>query len=308
MDTVNEFIKVIISSEMDNVIVCNNSDLIIKIANRLHNMSRTLKIANFIVPQKNHQSKKDKIYIAILMGADLRVCLPNFYSNASKNIYLFDAWLETHKTIIDFVNDFKVDNVFVSSSDVVEQLKKYETDTKFHWIPEGISPDDYEYSDYKDKNIDVLQIGRKHDKYHNEIVDNLLKLNKTYLFEKKKGELIFPTRESFIKGLAASKISICFPSSITHPDRTKGIETMTIRYLQSMASKCLIVGKAPREMIELFGYNPVIKVDTSNPSGQIADILDNYENFIPLVEKNYSNLINHKWSNRWKDMKKVILS
>ncbi len=171
---------------------------------------------------------------------------------------MFDAWLDTHKIIIDFVNDFKVDNVFVSSSEAVKHLKKYGTNCKFHWIPEGINRNDYKFSNYEDKNIDIVQIGRKHDKYHELIVDKLLKLNRTYLYEKKKGELIFPTRESFINGLAASKISICFPSSITHPDRAKGIETMTIRYLQSIASKCLIVGKAPKEMIKLFGYNPVI--------------------------------------------------
>ena len=153
-----------------------------------------------------------------------------------------------------------------------------------------------------------MQIGRKYDNYHDLIVDKFQRLNRIYLYEKKKGELIFPTRESFINGLAASKISICFPSNITHPDRAKGIETMTIRYLQSIASKCLIVGKAPEEMIKLFGYNPVIEADLLNPFGQLEEILNNYEDYIPLIEKNYSNILNHLWSNRWEDIQKVILA
>ena len=127
MDTVNEFINEIVSSSKNNIAVINNLDLVTKIANRFHNTSRKFKITKLFVPEKINPQKKKSVYIAILMGADLSVCLPSFYSNASKNIYLFDAWLDTHKMIIDFVNDFKVDNVFVSSSEAVKQLHKYET-------------------------------------------------------------------------------------------------------------------------------------------------------------------------------------
>ncbi|MGC3976975.1 MAG: hypothetical protein QM751_01275 [Paludibacteraceae bacterium] len=153
----------------------------------------------------------------------------------------------------------------------------------------------------------MLAIGRKYDEYHNKIKDELAKAGKKYLYEKVKGEIIFPTREEFIGGLADAKISVCVPSNITHPERAGTIETMTIRYLQSMISKCLIVGHAPAEMIQLFGYNPVVEIDYEHPTEQLTDILNNYEKYIPLIEKNYHQVIeNHTWENRWKQIKGIF--
>jgi hypothetical protein len=138
------------------------------------------------------------------------------------------------------------------------------------------------------------------------IVDSLAEKGYTYLYELKKGELIFPTRQDFIAGLAKTKISICVPSSVTHPERSGNIETMTIRYLQSMVSKCLIVGHAPKEMIDLFGYNPVIEIDFTNPVGQIESILNNYNSYTALIEKNYNEVIqHHTWQCRWEQIKMV---
>ena len=67
--------------------------------------------------------------------------------------------------------------------------------------------------------------------------------------------------KDLVAGLANSRVSICFPQSITNPERCGKVETVTLRYFESMASKCLIVGKCPLELRDLFGYNPVIEVD-----------------------------------------------
>ena len=115
------------------------------------------------------------------------------------------------------------------------------------------------------------------------------------------------SRETFVDGLARSKISICFPLSMTNPDRSGGIETMTNRYLESMASKCLIVGHAPEEMIQLFGYNPVIEVDWHDPAGQLTFILNNYDNFLALVEQNYWLVVReHTWERRWTQILELL--
>ena len=107
--------------------------------------------------------------------------------------------------------------------------------------------------------------------------------------------------------MAKSKISICVPSSITHPDRSGNIETMTVRYLQSMVSKCLILGRAPKEMITLFGYNPVIEIDSEDPEGQIISIINNYSNYFGLIEKNYQTVLEkHTWNKRWAEIKLLI--
>ena len=107
--------------------------------------------------------------------------------------------------------------------------------------------------------------------------------------------------------MSRTKISICFPTSLTHPQRAGNIETMTNRYLQSMASKCLVLGKAPDEMIRLFGYNPVVDADFNHPVQQIKDILDNFGQYTELIEKNYRNVVmNHAWINRWEKISEIL--
>jgi hypothetical protein len=82
---------------------------------------------------------------------------------------------------------------------------------------------------------------------------------------------------------------------------------MTSRYLQSMISKCLIVGHAPSEMVRLLGYNPVVEMDTGNPSAQLADLLNRYEDFTHLIERNYEEVLkNHTWASRWTEIKRLL--
>ncbi len=74
-----------------------------------------------------------------------------------------------------------------------------------------------------------------------------------------------------------------------------------------MASKCLIVGVLPREMEILFDYCPIIEIDSENPEHQILEILNNYESYLPLIEKNYKNVCNeHTWVNRKQKMLSII--
>jgi len=82
---------------------------------------------------------------------------------------------------------------------------------------------------------------------------------------------------------------------------------MTNRYLQSLASKCLILGTTPDEMKEVFGYDPVIPVDMRDPAEQIVEILKNFNDYVPLIEKNYNEcLSNHTWHNRWLKILEIL--
>jgi hypothetical protein len=308
LDASREFEKAIIELSQNDIIIKHSSKLICASFYILYRLLKKIKIFRFLSLLIS-KGKKDKPgYFEVLMSANLQQCLPYFISSSYKSFYVFDAWEMSHKTLVEFANDFKVDNVFVSSSQVAEKLNSLGSNCKFHWIPEGINIKDYKFYEFRERNIDAIQIGRKYDEYHNLIVDQLNNSGKKYLFEKKKGELIFPTRADFINGLASSKISICFPSSITHPKRSGQIETLTIRYLQSIASKCIIVGHAPDEMIKIFGYNPVIEADMINPFDQLLSILKNYEQYFQLVEMNYQNLLRHQWSKRWEEIKEIIFA
>lgn len=238
-------------------------------------------------------------FFTILMGADFSKCFPFFSSRGKKAVYIFDAWPETHQKIERHIEAYGISVIYFSSFQVSELFKKKFPTKKIKWIPEGIDSNQYSFKTLEQKNIDVLQLGRQFERYHNQIVHTLADEGFNYLYETRKGSLVFPDRESFVDGLARTKISICVPSNVTHPERSGNISTITLRYWQSMSSKCLILGVMPEEMKMIFNYNPIVEIDWENPSGQILNILNNYESFLPLIEQNYEFVkTQQNWCNR----------
>jgi len=310
LDTIDEFERAILADTRIQRTVLLGAFTrrpIFKIWCQLHKLGQNA--INFIspFPGQNVLNENRRDYFVVQMGTDFSKCRPYFILDGRKSIYLFDAWPKEHDKIVNAIQSWKINNVFLSSSQAVEKLGNSANGCNFYWIPEAINPLLYQAYPYEKRDIDVLQFGRKYDAYHDLIRMPLEADHKVYRYEQKRGEIVFATRDEFIDGLARSKISICVPSNITHPDRSGDIETMTIRYLQSMASKCLIVGHAPKEMIDLFGYNPVIEINMNDSVNQLKFILDNFDDYIPLIEKNYIEVLNnHTWNNRWKKISDML--
>jgi hypothetical protein len=160
------------------------------------------------------------------------------------------------------------------------------------WVPEAVDPHQFDGTkSLVERKIDVLELGRKYDQFHDAIRHELERAHKVHRFERVKGQIIFPTATAFKRGLGDSKISVCFPSSITHPERSGDVETVTLRYFESFASKCVVAGHCPRELADLFGYNPVVEIETGRELEQIVDMLENIQNYQPIVENNYKRLL-----------------
>jgi glycosyltransferase involved in cell wall biosynthesis len=241
--------------------------------------------------------KKHKNYVVI--GYQKEKFFPFFHFKADlKVLWMYDAWEPLFDEIEKTIRAYKINLVFTASKQSADYFNTLNIPNfKSQWIPEGIDVAQYQFIPYQERTTDVLQLGRKWNEYHEKI--KTIESNLVYLYEKKVGQIIFPTREEFLFGLANSKISICVPSDITHPNITGCISTITNRYLQSMASRCLILGKLPHDMLHLFDYNPIVEIDEENPVAQIESILANFDTYIPLIEKNYEVVKNlHNWDNR----------
>jgi hypothetical protein len=247
-------------------------------------------------------------YFSVLMSADFVKCVPYFFASRNNAVYMFDAWPDLHPVIREFLPKLNITAVFFSSRQVTEEFNREGGNgCRFVWIPEGIDPARYRSRPPGERDIDVLQFGRRYDAYHGVIVKKLREAGKTYLFEKTRGAIVFPGRGEFIDGLSRAKISICIPGNVTHPGRSGEISTMTIRYLQSMASGCLIVGMLPDDMKTLFDYNPLVEIDGKDPAGQLLGILDTMERYAPLIERNQRTIRErHTWTHRWRDIRQTL--
>jgi hypothetical protein len=214
--------------------------------------------------------------------------------------YCFDCWPNTYVRWMSFFKRQRVRIAFFSARQSADYFSKAIPNMKSVWLPEATDPTEYCASkSWTEKDIDVLELGRKNDSFHSRIAGSLAEKKRLHLYERVKGQIIFPDRAGFLEGMARSKISICFPSSQTHPERSGSVETVTHRYFESIASKCLVVGHGPQELTDLFGYNPVIEVEEGNEFEQIESLLNNIESFQGLVDRNYNRLLEvGTWTSR----------
>jgi hypothetical protein len=240
--------------------------------------------------------------LSVLCGNDFAHCLPSALTSQSHYIYMFDAWPRSNQVLADWVRIFSIEKVFFSALQSTELFNRsFPTgQARGVWVPEGISAQEYTYRPYEEKNIDVFEFGRRYDAYHNRITPLLRQRGYAHLWGHRPPQLRDP--------LSRTKISICFPSNMTHPERAEYISTTTLRYLESMVSKCLIVGSAPYDMQYLFDHQPAIEADMQNPGEQLIDILERYTDYIPLIEKNYGAVLaHHLWRNRMNMIREHIL-
>lgn len=237
-----------------------------------------------------------------MISGDFKLLLPYAFRSSHNFIYMYDAWPRFHRWIFPLLDFFNVRFVFFSSEQVfLDHLQKYpQSKCKSMWLPEGINAADYRFESYAEKDIDVLEFGRIYQQYHERIREPLQNSGKKHLYRRAGEALLFPDKPAFVKGLARAKIAICVPSNVTHPERAEYISTMTLRYLQAMASKVLIVGIMPLDMKALFAYTPIVEIDMENAAAQLIQVLENYEAYIPLIERNYREVKeHHQWQNRW---------
>lgn len=204
-------------------------------------------------------------------------------------LWTYDVWEPRFHEIASIVRQARIGLLLISSAQATEHFRSLRLPgCEVHWVPEVIEVERFSPRPWRQRSVDVVSFGRGHSRYHEAIAGECRRRGIRYLFQPG-----YPTQASFVQGLADARISICFPRSETHPNLTGSVSTTTLRYLQSMAAKCLVVGGTPFDAERMFGYNPVINVDWNDPVGQIETILKNPNDYLPLVDRNYAELQAH---------------
>ena len=261
---------------------------------------------SFNLPIFLSRNRKNTTF-ALILGPDFGKFILHRLRGNEISVYVMDAWPNYHRRIEIAIKVLGIKKIFFPSKQVADIFRAKGILEQSIWLPEAVRFEKYFSKSIEEKNIDVLNFGRKWDLHHNKIVHKLEENNISYIYEKIKGVLVIPDNIAFLDFLSRAKITICVPSSISHPCRSGEINTMTQRYLQCMASKSIVLGVAPPELIELFGYNPVVEIDIDNPFAQIESILQNLHLYGSLIEKNYEEVKkNHTWENRWLQIQKNL--
>lgn len=195
--------------------------------------------------------------------------------------FLWDCWPGSWEKLLKSLDVLHVRLCFVTSKQVSEMLKVRRPKMKTVYVPEAVNSAKFTKGKSLDeRKVAVFEIGRKNSAYHC-VLEDFFRRNIEF------GSFVTDYVDNFVSTLSDSKITVSFPRCDTNPEMAGNIETLTERYWEAMFSRCLIIGHAPLELVDLIGYNPVIEVDSNNSKEQLYHILSHISDYQNLADRNY---------------------
>lgn len=205
---------------------------------------------------------------------------------------MWDVWPSYVEHLSRFIRRNKVRLLFCTSQQQTELLQKIHPNVIVKWLPEGIDISLYPKGEaIASRPVDILEFGRRKPEVHDSVAKIAAKLGLVHKFQKGK-EYLFPDFESLTRGIRNAKISLCFPQCDTNPGKAGNVETLTQRYWECMLSGTLICGRAPKELVDLCGYDPVIPLEAHSAGRILELVIGNLDRYQELADKNRSTALN----------------
>ncbi len=212
---------------------------------------------------------------------------------------VWDCWPRYFEKMFAWIKKHRVRTAIFTSSQAAEKIKERFPKLNVMWCPEAVCTVNYkEGNRLIDRKIDLLEFGRSNNKILQEKLPDTIK----HVCTKVNGQFIYNNEELYT-AMGDAKVTIALPRSITQPEKAGDIETLTQRYWENMLSRIVMIGKAPKELTDLIGYNPVIDIDYENFNSQLQEILNHIDDYQDLVDRNRETALKSgNWDDRMKDV------
>ena len=212
---------------------------------------------------------------------------------------VWDCWSKQVESVAAFFRKHQVKTAIFTSSQTADVFRDLFPKMNVLTITEGIKIDLYSSGKVlSDRKIDILEIGRKDGNFFKSPLPEGINHIKTGNFAR-----TFQSDEEFRAALADTKVTVTVPRCDVDKKTAGNIETLTQRYWECMLSRIVMVGRAPKELINLIGYNPVIDWDGNDASPLVSDILGNIGKYQNLINRNYETAKEMaSWEMRMKDI------
>lgn len=195
-------------------------------------------------------------------------CWPGFFSQTCE-------WLRRHR----------VRTAVFSSRITAERIQERFPGMNVIWCAEAIDGTLYdEGKPLAERSIDLLEFGRSNEKVlgGGPGADDGMR----HVCTKQNGKFIY-TNEQLYRAMGDAKVTIALPRSMTQPEVAGDVETLTQRYWECMFSRMVMVGHAPKELVDLIGYNPVVELESgASAYEQIRRVLGGIGDYQQLVDRN----------------------
>lgn len=217
---------------------------------------------------------------------------------------VWDCWPKNVPVVESFFRKYDVKTAVFTSSQTAEIFRSKLPAMNILTITEGVNVDLYHRGkDLKERTIDVLEVGRAWvEFFESPLLEGINHI--------KTGNMAraFNTDEEFRLGLADAKVTINVPRCDVDKKTAGDIDTLTQRYWECMLSRVVMVGRAPKELIDLIGYNPVVDWDGEDASPVVNGILSHIEDYQQIVDRNYETALRlASWAIRINQIKEFLV-
>lgn len=195
---------------------------------------------------------------------------------------VWDCWPKQFENTCKWFDKHNVRTAIFTSSQTAERMQQRFPQMNILFITEGINVDFYKSGkELNERIINLYEIGSVSRSYFKKKYPDDYKR----LCGIPKG---WSTRfrKDFLHFLTETKVTVIFPRCKTQPGVAGDIETLTQRYWECMLSRIVMVGYAPKELVDLIGYDPVIPMNMDNPVCQLETIINHINDYQTLVDKN----------------------
>ena len=198
---------------------------------------------------------------------------------------VWDCWPIYFEKTCKWLKRHQVHTAIFTSSQTADRMRERLPYMNIIWCAEALNDSGYKKGmPLKERSIDVLEFGRSNENVVR--AENLIKQGLNYICTKQDGKFVY-TNEQLCEAMGKAKVTITLPRSMTHPEIAGDVETLTQRYWECMFSRMVMVGHAPKELVDFIGYNPVVELK-SNVSSEalVADVVEHIGDYQGLVDRN----------------------
>lgn len=214
---------------------------------------------------------------------------------------LHDVWPATWDHLVRYARALRLTHLFVTARQSADAVRALRPPCRVAWCPEGLPAGEIPYRPRAERDLDVIQFGRRHPGVHEELAALAARRGWSYVFEPSRGQLVAPRREQLLELISRAKVSIAYPRASTDPEMARGVSTMTLRYLESLAAGARVVGESPSDFPAVIGpRDPVLPYESLGEEG-LARLLEEDDE----QERRFWReevLARHRFSNRLREV------
>ena len=217
---------------------------------------------------------------------------------------IWDCWPTYFDKVARFFKKHNVRTAFFTSSQTASRMKEVYPEKNIFHLPEAINTCLYKKGKpLAERSIDYLEYGRC-----SKVIDSTtLDKDISVLSSRTNFRALIGTKR-LTEALSDSKITLAMTRQDNQPELAQGIDTLTQRYWECMLSGVVLLGRSPQELIDIIGYDPVVKLDREHVKEQIQDMLNHISDYQELVNRNRESALQYgDWSSRVKEMRERLL-